>query len=541
MSGPMSGPMSEPVLDIDNLAIALPPGADRADAVAGVSLRLKAGEVTCLIGESGSGKSLVARSVLGLLPERVRIRQGSILFGGQDLAAARPAAMRAIRGAGIAMIFQEPMTALNPLHRIGRQIGELLRIHTRLGPAARRARVVELLDSVHLPEPARLVRSFPHQLSGGQRQRAMIAMALALNPKLLIADEPTTALDVTTQGQILHLIRELQREHGTAVLFITHDFGVVADIADSVAVLQRGTLVEQGAATTVLGSPQHPYTRALIAAVPKLVPPVPRPESTAPFVIQATRVVKVYGARGLFGGRVTRALDGVDMTLRQGETLGLVGESGSGKSTLARAVTRLMAVDSGEILLSGRDIAGLGRRDLRPYRKRMQMVFQDPYSSLDPRQRVLDIIAEGPIIHGTAKAVARAEALELLGLVGLDASAAERFPHEFSGGQRQRIGIARALALRPEVLVADEPVSALDVSVQAQVLALLADIKARLRLSMLFVTHDLRVALQVCDRIAVMRRGQVVEVASTSDIFARPQHAYTRELFAAVPGAGWQQ
>jgi peptide/nickel transport system ATP-binding protein len=532
--------MTEIVLDIAGLTIGLPPGADRMDAVTDVSLRLNAGEVTCLIGESGSGKSLVAKSVLGLLPERVRVRSGSILFQGQDLVAARPVAMRAIRGAGIAMIFQEPMTALNPLHRIGRQIGEVLRIHTQLGARQRRARVLELLESVNLPEPARLIRSYPHQLSGGQRQRAMIAMALALNPKLLIADEPTTALDVTTQAQILHLIRELQREHGTAVLFITHDFGVVADIADSVAVLQRGTLVETGTVASVLGSPQHPYTRALIAAVPKLVAPVAKPESTAPYVIQASKVVKVYGARGLFGGRVTRALDGVDMTLRQGETLGLVGESGSGKSTLARAVTRLMAVDAGEILLAGHDIARLGRRELRPYRKRVQMVFQDPYGSLDPRQRVVDIIAEGPIIHGTEAAVARAEALELLGLVGLDPSAAGRFPHEFSGGQRQRIGIARALALRPEVLVADEPVSALDVSVQAQVLALLADIKARLRLSMLFVTHDLRVALQVCDRIAVMRRGQVVEVASTADIYARPQHAYTRELFAAVPGSGWQ-
>ncbi len=528
------------VLEIANLTIALPPGADRADAVTGVSLRLNAGEVTCLIGESGSGKSLVARSILGLLPERVRVRSGSILFGGQDLAVARPAAMRAVRGAGIAMIFQEPMTALNPLHTIGRQIGEVLRIHTRLGTRARRARVVDLLESVHLPEPARLVRSYPHQLSGGQRQRAMIAMALALDPKLLIADEPTTALDVTTQAQILHLIRALQREHGTAVLFITHDFGVVADIADSVAVLQRGTLVEQGPVSAVLQSPQHPYTQALIASVPRLVAPPARPESTAPFVVQANKVVKTYGARGFFGGRVVRALDGVDMTLRQGETLGLVGESGSGKSTLAKAVTRLMPVDGGEILLAGRDIAGLGRGALRPYRKRIQMVFQDPYGSLDPRQRVVDIISEGPVIHGTPPALARTEALELLRLVGLDASAAGRYPHEFSGGQRQRIGIARALALRPEVLVADEPVSALDVSVQAQVLALLADIKAQFQLSMLFVTHDLRVALQVCDRIAVMRQGRVVEVAPTADIFARPQHAYTRALFAAVPGAGWQ-
>jgi peptide/nickel transport system ATP-binding protein len=533
--------MSDIVLEIDHLSIALPPGADRANAVTDVNLTLRAGEVTCLIGESGSGKSLVARAILGLLPgPHVRIGGGRILFDDADLVRISAARMRAIRGAGIAMIFQEPMTALNPLHTIGRQLDEVLRIHTDLGRSARRTRVVELLDSVHLPEPNRLLRSFPHQLSGGQRQRAMIAMALALNPRLLIADEPTTALDVTTQAQILHLIRELQREHGTAVLFITHDFGVVADIADTVAVLRKGELVEQGTADAVLRRPTHPYTKALIEAVPKLTPPPVRPPSKAPFVIQARDLQKTYGARGLFGGRRTHALDGVAMELRRGETLGLVGESGSGKSTLARAITRLMAVDAGEILLSGHDIARLTRWQLRPYRKRVQMVFQDPYGSLDPRQRVVDIIAEGPIIHGTPPAQAREEARELLGMVGLDASAADRFPHEFSGGQRQRIGIARALALHPEVLVADEPVSALDVSVQAQVLALLAGIKQRLQLSMLFVTHDLRVALQVCDRIAVMQRGHVVEVAPTAEIFARPQHPYTQALFAAVPGANWQ-
>ncbi len=529
------------MLELDRLTITLPPGADRAHAVSEVSLSLHAGEVTCLIGESGSGKSLVARSILGLLPgPRVRVGGGRIVFEGHDLATASAAAMRAIRGARIAMIFQEPMTALNPLHTIGRQLAEILRIHTRLGRDARRERMLALLEGVHLPEPARLLRSYPHQLSGGQRQRAMIAMALALDPQVLIADEPTTALDVTTQAQILHLIRELQRRHDTAVLFITHDFGVVADIADRVAVLQKGTLVEQGTRDAVLGAPRHPYTRALIAAVPRLVPPVARAPGAAPFVLQASGVVKTYGARSLFGGRVTRALDGVDMELRRGETLGLVGESGSGKSTLARAVTRLMAVDGGEILLSGRDIARLGRRELRPIRRRVQMVFQDPYASLDPRQRVGDIIAEGPVIHGTPAATAREEALALLDLVGLDRSAARRFPHEFSGGQRQRIGIARALALRPEILVADEPVSALDVSVQARVLALLADIKARFELSMVFVTHDLRVALQVCDRIAVMRGGRIVEVAPAAEIFHAPKHPYTRALFAAVPGAHWQ-
>ena len=533
--------MSEPVLELERLTIALPPGADRAHAVSDVDLVLRPGKVTCLIGESGSGKSLVARSILGLLPRpHVRVSSGRILFEGQDLATAPQDKMREIRGAKIGMIFQEPMTALNPLHTIGRQLDEVLRIHTQLGKAARRARVLELIDNVHLPEPGRIIRSFPHQLSGGQRQRAMIAMALLLNPRLLIADEPTTALDVTTQAQILYLIRELQREHGTSVLFITHDFGVVADIADEVAVLQRGTQVERGTAVAVLGAPSHPYTKALISAVPKLAPPAARPANTQPFIVEARDVAKTYGTKGLFSGRVTLALSGVSMELRRGETLGVVGESGSGKSTLARAITRLMPIDRGEILLDGTDIANLSRRELRPVRKRVQMVFQDPYASLDPRQRVIDIIAEGPIIHGTPGAKAREEAMALLGLVGLDASAAKRFPHEFSGGQRQRIGIARALALHPEVLVADEPVSALDVSVQAQVLALLADIKARLHLSMLFVTHDLRVALQVCDRIAVMKQGEVVEVAPTAEIFFNPQHAYTKALFAAAPGANWQ-
>ncbi|WP_213737214.1 ABC transporter ATP-binding protein [Bradyrhizobium sp. dw_411] len=533
--------MSETVLELEKLTIALPPGADRANAVSDVDLVLRAGKVTCLIGESGSGKSLVARSILGLLPRpHVRVGSGRILFEGQDLAVAPQNNMRVIRGAKIGMIFQEPMTALNPLHTIGRQLDEVLRIHTQLGKTARRARVLELIDSVHLPEPGRIIRSYPHQLSGGQRQRAMIAMALLLSPRLLIADEPTTALDVTTQAQILYLIRELQREHRTSVLFITHDFGVVADIADEVAVLQRGTLVERGTAAAVLGAPGHPYTRALIAAMPKLVPPPARPANVQPFIVEARDIAKTYGTRSMFGGRVTPALAGVTIELRRGETLGVVGESGSGKSTLARAVTRLLPIDSGEILLDGADIAQLSRRQLRPIRKRVQMVFQDPYASLDPRQRIIDIIAEGPVIHGTLPAKAREEAQTLLGLVGLDPSAAQRFPHEFSGGQRQRIGIARALALHPEVLIADEPVSALDVSVQAQILALLADIKARLHLSMLFVTHDLRVALQVCDRIAVMKHGEVVEVAPTNDIFFNPQHAYTKALFMAVPGGTWQ-
>jgi peptide/nickel transport system ATP-binding protein len=535
--------MSDILITIDGLTIGLPKGADRSTAVQDVSLSLKAGEVTCLVGESGSGKSMVARAIMGLLPApRVSVTAGSIQFGGKDLTALSPAEWKKIRGAKIGMIFQEPMTALNPLHTIGRQIGEMLKIHTAMSRAQRSARVIELLSDVHMPDPVRIARSFPHELSGGQRQRAMIAMALALRPELLIADEPTTALDVTTQAQILRLIHELQRDRGTAVLFITHDFGVVADIADRVAVLQKGTLVETGARDEVLNAPQHPYTRALLAAVPRLS--VPERPATTPgrLILEANAACKAYAGKGVFGrSRGTVALNKVNFQLHHGETLGLVGESGSGKSTLARAATRLLTLDSGDIILDGEGITQLTRKQLAPYRKRIQMIFQDPYASLNPQLRIVDIVAEGPIIHGMPAAQAQRKALELLELVGLSASAGARYPQELSGGQRQRIGIARALALDPQILVADEPVSALDVSVQAQVLDLLADIKARLQLSMVFVTHDLRVALQICDRIAVMRQGEIVEIGTARDIYHAPQHEYTRALFDAVPGAQWSR
>jgi peptide/nickel transport system ATP-binding protein len=529
-----------PVLSIEGLSIALPRGADRPHAVEQFDLTLRPGEITCLVGESGSGKSMVARAVLGLLPPRLRITAGALRFGSTDLAQADQARLRAIRGLQIGMVFQEPMTALNPLHRIGKQVDEVFRLHTDLSRRARRACVEQLLAEMHLPDPRRLYRAYPHQLSGGQRQRVVIAMALALRPQLLIADEPTTALDVTTQAQILSQLRELQRERGTSVLFITHDFGVVADIADRVAVLQQGRLVEEGRRDDVLRSPKHPYTRALLAAVPRLRVPRRTVDHPGPPLLEAHNLRKTYPRRG-FGGSATLALDDVSLVLRRGETLGLVGESGSGKSTLARALTCLTPADSGEVLLGGEALARLSRRRLRPYRRRMQMVFQDPYASLDPRQRVGDIIAEGPLIHGMGRAATRARVTDLLTLVGLEAAAAGRYPHEFSGGQRQRIGIARALALQPEILVADEPVSALDVSVQAQVLQLLADIKGKLGLSMLFVTHDLRVALQVCDRIAVMRAGRIVEIGEAAMVHAAPKHPYTRALFAAVPGAHWEQ
>jgi peptide/nickel transport system ATP-binding protein len=531
---------ASPVLSIEGLSIALPPGADRVHAIEGLDLTLEPGKITCLVGESGSGKSMVARALLGLLPPRVSISAGALRFGAVDLAQATEQQLCAIRGRDIGMVFQEPMTALNPLHRVGLQVDEVLRLHTDLSRKARRERVVQLLDDVHLPDPERLYRSYPHQLSGGQRQRIVIAMALAMQPRLLIADEPTTALDVTTQAQILAQLRALQRQRGTSVLFITHDFGVVAEIADRVAVLQRGILVEEGTRDDVLRAPQHPYTQALLAAVPKLsAPKRPAGVATVP-ALEARDLQKAYRGRG-FRSRATVALDHVSLVLRRGETLGLVGESGSGKSTLARVVARLASADSGDVIFGGEGVTYLNRRALRPYRKRIQMIFQDPYASLDPRQRVGDIIAEGPLIHGTDAAATRRRVAELLELVGLSETAAARYPHEFSGGQRQRIGIARALAMDPEILVADEAVSALDVSVQAQVLKLLADIKARLGLSMLFVTHDLRVALQICDRIAVMRAGQIVELGDAAVVHSQPSHPYTRELFAAVPGAAWEK
>ncbi len=522
------------LLAIEGLTVALPAGADRANAVEDVSLTLDPGEVLCIVGESGSGKSISAAALTGLLPPGLAVTAGRIGFEGQDLRQASPAAMRALRGARIGMVFQEPMTALNPLMRVQDQVAEVMQVHGR--PVGRR--VLELLEAVGLPDPARIARAYPHALSGGQRQRVMIATALALEPAILIADEPTTALDVTTQKQILALIRDIQHRRGTGVLFITHDFGVVAEVADRVAVMQRGRIVEQGAAATVLNTPQHPYSRALIAAVPHRAPAA-RAAVTGPPILTLDHVGKTYRARGLFGGRTVAAVKDATLEIRRGETLGLVGESGSGKSTLARCVVRLVVADQGAIRFGGTDLRPLSRAAWKPYRKRIQMVFQDPFASLNPRRRIGDILAEGPIAHGTPRRQARARAAELLALVQLDPGAAGRYPHEFSGGQRQRIGIARALAMEPELLIADEPVSALDVSVQAQILALLEDLRVRLGLTMLFITHDLRVAAQICDRVAVMRRGEIVEQGPTASVFADPQHDYTRALLDSVPGRGW--
>ena len=529
------------VLAIDGLTVALPPGADRPYALQDVTLALIAGEILCVVGESGSGKSMTASAVMRLLPPGVRVTAGTVRLEGADLLTLAEPAMRRVRGARIAMIFQEPMTALNPLRRIGDQIAETFRTHTGLSRAEARRRSLALLEEVRLPDPAASLRAYPHELSGGQRQRAMIAMALALEPTVLIADEPTTALDVTTQAQILMLIRDLQLRRGMAVLFITHDFGVVSEIADRIAVMQAGRVVEQAAAQNVLQRPRHPYTQALIAAVPPLTRARP-PAATSgnPPILVLDGVSKTYGRPGLFRrGRVTRAVDDVSLTLPRGSTLGIVGESGSGKSTLARCIVRLLRPERGAIRLDGVDLLGLSGRAMRREAARVQMVFQDPYGSLNPRRRAGDLVSQGPMLHGVGRADAMARARELFALVGLPPDAVDRFPHEFSGGQRQRIGLARALALRPDILVADEAVSALDVSVQAQVLRLLADLRTRLGLSMVFITHDLRVAAQICDRIAVMRNGAVVEQGETAAVLGAPQHAYTQALLASVPGRHW--
>jgi peptide/nickel transport system ATP-binding protein len=531
--------MSEPdaILSIEHLGVRLPAGADRSHALSDVSLSIASNELLCVVGESGSGKSMMANAIMRLLPNDVMIDGGRVMFEGRDLASADVVEMRRVRGAGIAMIFQEPMTALNPLRTIGDQIGEMFSIHTELTRAEIAEKVLALLGDVRIPEPAVAAKAYPHELSGGQRQRAMIAMALALDPKLLIADEPTTALDVTTQAQILKLIRDLQQRRKAAVLFITHDFGVVAEIADRVVVMQHGAIVEQGAAADVLDNPQHAYTKQLIAAVPPLKAPPPRALS-AENILTMSGVSKTYRTGGFLGRgvRVTPAVKDVTLTLPKGATLGIVGESGSGKSTLARCIVRLTDPDSGSIVLEGKDWAKLSRENVRRETRHIQMVFQDPFASLNPRRKAAELVAQGPIVHGTPRAQAIADARELFALVGLDPSAGDRFPHEFSGGQRQRIGLARALALKPDVLVADEPVSALDVSVQAQVLKLLAELRQRLGLSIVFITHDLRVAAQICDLVAVMKDGAVVEQGLAGEVFGNPQHPYTQALLASIPG-----
>ncbi|MEH2580858.1 peptide/nickel transport system ATP-binding protein [Nitrobacteraceae bacterium AZCC 2161] len=530
------------VLEIDNLVVGVGKTGAGKKIIDGISLQVRQGETLCVVGESGSGKSVTSLATMGLLPkDSLKATGGSIKLVGENVLEASDRRLRQLRATTMAMIFQEPMTALNPVVPVGKQIDEVLRTHTDLDSAARRARILEMMDQVRLPDVKRIFGSFPHRLSGGQRQRIMIAMALVLEPKLLIADEPTTALDVTTQKQILTLIRDLQKDHGTAVLFITHDMGVVAEIADRVAVMRQGRLVETGTLDGILRAPTMDYTRNLLSAVPSLVPRAPRvQEGFNPVVLEANELGKVYRERSFFGkAREVAAAQDVTLTLRKGRTLGIVGESGSGKSTVARCIVRLIDPTSGGVRLAGREISDLSRRTLQPHRRKIQIIFQDPYRSLNPRITIGESIAEGPLNYGVKHKVAMAKARELLELVDLPADTVSRYPHQFSGGQRQRIAIARALALEPDVLVADEACSALDVSVQAQVLRLLDDIQTRLGIALLFITHDLRVAAQICDDVAVMQHGKVVEQGPAGEVLTNPQQAYTRQLLDAAPGRGW--
>jgi peptide/nickel transport system ATP-binding protein len=531
----------KPVLEVRDLGVALPRGGDRNFAVEKVSFTVNPGEIVCLVGESGSGKSVIAFTVMGLLAKALKPTGGGIFLQGENILDASEARLRELRCSRMSMIFQEPMTALNPVMTCGLQIDEVLATHTRLDAAARKAKIIGILTRVKLPEPERVYASYPHQLSGGQRQRIMIAMALVLDPVLLIADEPTTALDVTTQAEILKLIKELQTSQGTGVLFITHDFGVVAEIADRVAVLRWGELVEMGPTEQILSRPAHAYTKMLISSVPSIHPRHRGVRLEGITVLRTEKLGKTYSGAAFFQkARTVKAAVDVDLDIRRGETLGIVGESGSGKSTVARCIARLIDPSEGHVFLGDTEIATMSARKLRPHRRRVQIVFQDPYRSMNPRITIGDSIIEGPMNFGLGRDEALARARKLMETVRLDPNALDRYPHQFSGGQRQRICIARALAMEPELLIADEAVSALDVSVQKQVLELLDEIRQRLNLAVLFITHDLRVAAQICDYVAVMSKGRVVEYGSAEQVFGAPTHEYTKSLFAAAPGRDWE-
>ncbi len=525
------------VLSIQNLHVALPMGADRAYAIEDISLNIDAGKTLCVVGESGSGKSVMATAVMGLLAKELKVQRGQITLNAENLLAASAQKMRSLRGRSMGMVFQEPMTALNPVMRCGDQIDELLKTHTGWNAAKRKQEVIAILERVKLPEPARMMRSYPHQLSGGQRQRIVIDMACILKPALLLCDEPTTALDVTTQKEILRLIDELQREQGCAVLFITHDMDVVAEIADDVLVMNQGQAVELGSAAQVLKNPQQAYTQMLLAAVPSMQPPPPKPDPAGKPLLRAERVGKTYISRDWLGRACpTQALKDTALQLRGSETIGIVGESGSGKSTLARCIMRLIDPTEGTIFWGDHPIATLTESQLRPLRSHIQVVFQDPNRSLNPRRKIVDSLSEGAVNFGASRADAATAVAQILHKVKMPQEALERYPSQFSGSQRQRLAIARALMCKPKVLVADEAVSALDVSVQAQILQLLRDVQAELGLGLLFITHDLRVAAQLCDRVIVMHQGRIVEQGKTADLYANPQQDYTRRLFDAAPG-----
>ncbi|TAN46147.1 MAG: ABC transporter ATP-binding protein [Rhodospirillales bacterium] len=525
------------LVEIENLSVSFGQGEGEVKAVRSLSLAIDKGETLALVGESGSGKSVTALSIPGLLPyPRAWHPSGAIRFAGQDILNAQDEVLRHYRGARVAMIFQEPMTSLNPLHGIGRQVAEVLELHKNLKGAQAEARVVELLQLVGLNEAAKRLTALPHELSGGQRQRVMIAMALAGEPDLLIADEPTTALDVTIQAQILKLLKDLQARFGMALLMITHDLTLVRRMASRVAVMTQGEIVETGPMAEVFANPRHPYTQKLIASEPQGEPQAL--PADAPLVMEGEGI-KVWFPikKGIIRRTVghIKAVDGVDIKVRAGETLGVVGESGSGKTTLGLALLRLEKA-TGVIRLHGQDLMGLSQSALRPHRKDMQIVFQDPYGSLSPRLSVADIVGEGLKLHEPKRSEAERRGLiaEALSEVGLEPAIMDRYPHEFSGGQRQRIAIARALVLKPKFLVLDEPTSALDLTVQAQIVDLLLKLQARYRLGYLFISHDLRVVKALAQRILVLKDGRLVEEGSADEIFARPKMPYTKALIAAA-------
>ncbi len=525
------------LLDVRDLSVAFAAGGNEMLAADHVSFRIGKGETVALVGESGSGKTVSALSILKLLPYPPAFHpSGEIWFEGRDLLKVSEAQLQSIRGDRISMIFQEPMTSLNPLHTIDKQVGEVLKLHRHMDEQAARERVLELLRKVGVREPEKRLGAYPHQLSGGQRQRVMIAMALANEPDLLVADEPTTALDVTIQAQILELLRQLQREMGMAMLLITHDLGIVRKMAERVYIMQGGKIVETGATEEIFTAPKHPYTKHLLAAEPKGTPPVP--DDTAPVVVEADDL-KVWFPikKGALRRTVdyVKAVDGLSLKLRAGQTLGVVGESGSGKTTLGLAIMRLIS-SQGPIAYVGRRIDGLSAREMRPLRKDMQIVFQDPYGSLSPRMSIGQIIEEGLLIQKPEldHAERRARVSEALREVGLDPMAQDRYPHEFSGGQRQRIAIARAMVLKPKFVMLDEPTSALDMSVQAQIVDLLRDLQKKRDLAYLFISHDLKVIRALCNHVIVMRNGKAVEEGPAQEIFANPKEDYTRALLAAA-------
>jgi len=525
-----------PLIDVRDLSIAFAQGGERKTVVDRVSFRLMKGKALALVGESGSGKTVTAQALVRLLPQpAASYPTGEILFRGRDVLKMSDAELREMRGGDVTMVFQEPMTSLNPLHTIERQISEMIALHHGRA-AATRKRVVECLTEVGIVDPGERLGAYPHQLSGGQRQRVMIAMALANRPDLLIADEPTTALDVTVQAQILKLLKDLQTKLGMAMLFITHDLNVVRRIADEVIVMQKGEIVEAGPMAQVFADPQHPYTKALLAAEPKGEPPLA--DASAPTVASAENLRVWFPIRrGLFRRTVgyVKAVDGVSLAVREGETVGVVGESGSGKTTLGHAILRLIRSE-GPVAYCGRPIQGLNTKAMRPLRREMQIVFQDPFGSLSPRMSVAEIVEEGLIAQGTKlNAAERRRVVEqALADTGLDTSTLDRYPHEFSGGQRQRIAIARAMALDPRFVVLDEPTSALDMTIQAQIVDLLRDLQKRRKLAYLFISHDLRVVRALASEVVVMRRGKVVESGEAKRVFAEPKSDYTRALFAAA-------